>query len=74
MTSSSAVNSSDGSSPAASPTSESPRSNADVKQALYTDPVARRIFSEFEARLVEIRTTPPAEANREEGASSEPKK
>jgi len=29
---------------------------ADLKQAVYADPVARRLFDEFQARLVEVRT------------------
>jgi hypothetical protein len=74
MTNSPVANGPEGSSSAAGPTAESPRSNADIKQALYSDPVARRIFNEFEARLVEVRPAPTAEANREEGASSESKK
>jgi DNA polymerase-3 subunit gamma/tau len=74
MTNSPVANGPEGSSSAVGPMAESPRSNADVKQALYADPVARRIFSEFEARLVEVRAAPPADANREEGPSSEPKK
>jgi hypothetical protein len=28
---------------------------ADLRQAVYGDPVVRRIFDEFEARLVEVR-------------------
>jgi len=31
------------------------RNAAEAKQALYSDPVVRRIFNEFEARLVEVR-------------------
>ena len=33
------------------------RNSADARQALYSDPVVRRIFNEFEARLVEVRAT-----------------
>jgi DNA polymerase-3 subunit gamma/tau len=31
------------------------RNPADARQALYSDPLVRRIFNEFEARLVEVR-------------------
>jgi hypothetical protein len=45
-------------------TGERARSNSDLRQALYADPVVRRIFNEFEARLVEVRNAPGAETNR----------
>jgi hypothetical protein len=35
---------------------------ADLRQAVYGDPVVRRIFDEFEARLVEVRAQPVAPA------------
>jgi len=38
-------------------------SQADLRQTVYADPVVRRIFDEFEARLVEVRVqaaAPPA--------------
>ncbi len=35
-------------------------SQADLRQTVYADPVVRRIFDEFEARLVEVRTLPSA--------------
>ncbi|MGH7839757.1 MAG: hypothetical protein ACREQC_18325, partial [Candidatus Binataceae bacterium] len=42
------------------------------RQALYADPVVKRIFSEFEARFVEIRSDPlnPRAATAEDPASS----
>jgi DNA polymerase-3 subunit gamma/tau len=51
--------------PASSATTNTatPPNNPDARQALYADPVVRRIFDEFEARLVEVRAaTPPASA------------
>ena len=42
-----------------------------ARQALYADPLVRRIFDELGARLVEVRDTPTAVALR---AVSEPKK
>ena len=38
------------------------RNTAEAKQALYSDPVVRRIFNEFEARLVEVRANPEGAA------------
>ena len=35
-----------------------PKTQGEARQALYADPVARRIFAEFEARLVEVRVPP----------------
>jgi hypothetical protein len=35
---------------------------ADLRQAVYGDPVVRRIFDEFEARLVEVRASAPPPA------------
>jgi DNA polymerase III subunit gamma/tau len=35
-----------------------PKTQGEARQALYADPVARRIFEEFEARLVEVRVPP----------------
>jgi len=40
-------------------------SQADLRQTVYADPVVRRIFDEFEARLVEVRTQPAAPASGE---------
>jgi hypothetical protein len=40
-------------------------SQADLRQTVYADPVVRRIFDEFEARLVEVRTQPSAPASGE---------
>jgi DNA polymerase-3 subunit gamma/tau len=37
-------------------------SQADLRQAVYSDPVVRRIFDEFEARLVEVRAQAVASA------------
>ena len=37
-----------------------PQTQAEARQALYADPLARRIFDEFEARLVEVRLQPPS--------------
>jgi hypothetical protein len=34
------------------------QSQAELRQAVYGDPVVRRIFDEFEARLVEVRARP----------------
>jgi hypothetical protein len=34
------------------------RTAAEAREALYSDPVVRRIFNEFEARLVEVRAGP----------------
>jgi DNA polymerase-3 subunit gamma/tau len=34
-------------------------SQAELKQSVYGDPVVRRIFDEFQARLVEVRAQPP---------------
>jgi len=34
------------------------QSQAEMRQAVYGDPVVRRIFDEFEARLVEVRSQP----------------
>jgi hypothetical protein len=49
------------------------RNSAEARQALYSDPVVRRIFNEFEARLVEVRADPQAQSgSAEDGA--EPKK
>jgi hypothetical protein len=46
-------------------------SQADLRQTVYADPVVRRIFDEFEARLVEVRTQPSAPASGE-GAVRKP--
>jgi hypothetical protein len=35
-------------------------SQAELKQSVYGDPVVRRIFDEFQARLVEVRAQPAA--------------
>ncbi len=43
----------------------------EARQALYADPLVRRIFDELGARLVEVRDTPSAVAPR---AASDPKK
>jgi hypothetical protein len=43
---------------AASATVNQRRDPAEARQALYADPVVRRIFNEFEARLVEVRADP----------------
>ncbi len=49
------------------PTSANPRRDAaEARQALYADPVVRRIFNEFEARLVEVRDDPRSPAAVEE--------
>jgi DNA polymerase-3 subunit gamma/tau len=58
----------------AGPTADSgPRTAAEARNALYADPVARRIFNEFEARLVEVRPAPrPAPAIAD--SALEPKK
>jgi DNA polymerase III subunit gamma/tau len=40
---------------------DAPPTAAEARQALYTDPVVQRIFSEFEARFVEIRPEPSAQ-------------
>jgi hypothetical protein len=54
--------------PAAGSSGGPPQTQAEARQALYADPVARRIFDEFEARLVEVRLQPaPAR-----GSSGEP--
>jgi DNA polymerase-3 subunit gamma/tau len=37
-----------------------PTDQAQARQALYADPVARRLFNEFEARLVEIKLPAPS--------------
>jgi len=37
-----------------------PATRAEARQALYADPVVRRIFDELEARLVEVRMEPPS--------------
>jgi hypothetical protein len=42
------------------------RSSAEARQALYADPVVRRIFNEFEARLVEVRALTPADRSNED--------
>ncbi len=42
------------------------RDAAEARQALYADPVVRRIFNEFEARLVEVRAAPRTRAALEE--------
>ena len=46
---------------------------AEARQALYADPVVRRIFDEFEARLVEVRgvQNPPARISKEAPAEEE---
>ncbi|HXD90682.1 MAG TPA: DNA polymerase III subunit gamma/tau, partial [Candidatus Binataceae bacterium] len=49
------------------------RNSAEARQALYSDPVVRRIFNEFEARLVEVRADPQA-PSKSAGDSAEPKK
>jgi hypothetical protein len=49
------------------PASSDPRRDtAEARQALYADPVVRRIFNEFEARLVEVRAAPCTRAAVEE--------
>ncbi|HXZ88794.1 MAG TPA: hypothetical protein VEF07_09495, partial [Candidatus Binataceae bacterium] len=40
------------------PPAVAPQTQAEARQALYADPLARRIFDEFEARLVEVRLQP----------------
>jgi DNA polymerase-3 subunit gamma/tau len=49
------------------------RNSAEARQALYSDPVVRRIFNEFEARLVEVRADPQAQSKSAED-DAEPKK
>ncbi|HJU28421.1 MAG TPA: hypothetical protein VJ718_04580, partial [Candidatus Binataceae bacterium] len=46
--------------PVQSPAVNGSQSQAEMRQAVYGDPVVRRIFDEFEARLVEVRAQPPA--------------
>jgi hypothetical protein len=49
-----------------------PQTQGEARQALYADPVARRIFNEFEARLVEVRIQQPAaQANLNEPEAEE---
>jgi DNA polymerase-3 subunit gamma/tau len=52
---------------------DAPRTAADARQALYADPVVQRIFSEFEARFVEIRPEPSSQREPAE-ESAAPKK
>jgi DNA polymerase III subunit gamma/tau len=49
------------------------QTQAEARQALYADPVVRRIFDEFEARLVEVRgvQNPPARISKEAPAEEE---
>ncbi len=60
--------------PVAPATAGTSRSSAEARQALYADPVVRRIFNEFEARLVEVRATPPDEPGRGADPLTTPKK
>jgi len=53
-----ATNGDAGASTAAAPA----MTQADLRQAVYGDPVVRRIFDEFEARLVEVRASAPPRA------------
>ncbi|HKV55122.1 MAG TPA: DNA polymerase III subunit gamma/tau [Candidatus Binataceae bacterium] len=48
--------------PAPVPSPAAAQTPAEARQTLYADPVVRRIFEEFEARLVEIKTTPSTAA------------
>jgi DNA polymerase-3 subunit gamma/tau len=47
-------------------------SQAELKQSVYGDPVVRRIFDEFEARLVEVRAQPSAPSSAGELAPRKP--
>jgi DNA polymerase-3 subunit gamma/tau len=47
-------------------------SQADLRQTVYADPVVRRIFDEFEARLVEVRAQAVAPAGPGDSASRKP--
>jgi DNA polymerase III subunit gamma/tau len=54
----------------ARPAAGNPQTQAEARQALFADPIARRIFDEFEARLVEVRIQPapaPPRAEESEG-------
>jgi DNA polymerase-3 subunit gamma/tau len=44
--------------PSASTASTAGQTQADLQQKLYADPVVQRIFEEFDARLVEVKTVP----------------
>jgi hypothetical protein len=50
-----------------------PQTPAEARQALYADPVVRRIFDEFEARLVELRTEPAPQHVSADGPTAEKK-
>jgi DNA polymerase III subunit gamma/tau len=47
-------------------------SQAELKQSVYGDPVVRRIFDEFQARLVEVRAQPSAPSSSGELAPRKP--
>jgi DNA polymerase III subunit gamma/tau len=47
-------------------------SQADLRQSVYGDPVVRRIFDEFEARLVEVRAEAPVTAGAGDSESRKP--
>jgi len=50
-----------------------PQTQAEARKALYADPIARRIFDEFEARLVEVRLKPALERSHVEEPETEKK-
>jgi DNA polymerase III subunit gamma/tau len=50
-----------------------PQTQAEARKALFADPIARRIFDEFEARLVEVRLKPALERSHVEEPETEKK-
>jgi DNA polymerase-3 subunit gamma/tau len=67
--SSAAVNG--GSADASTTAASAPPTAAELRQSVYSDPVVRRIFDEFQARLVEVRANGSAAAP-SEGAARKP--
>jgi DNA polymerase-3 subunit gamma/tau len=60
-----------GSAEAAATAAPAPPTAAELRQSVYSDPVVRRIFDEFQARLVEVRANGSAAAP-SEGAARKP--